>query len=95
MNEYIWYCAYGSNLLEERFYLYITGGKIEYIDVEYNGCTDKTPPKKTNILSIPYDLYFSQRATIWENKAVAFIKSTEDHTKKTLCKLYLIYLQVA
>lgn len=90
MIEYVWYAAYGSNLYRNRFYLYLQGGNAEYVNKTYSGCSNKSLPAKEGIYSIPYELYFSQKTEIWENKAVTFVKSMPDYRKKTLCKIYLI-----
>ena len=90
MTKYVWYAAYGSNLYRNRFLLYIQGGNAEYVNMTYSGCTNKSLPLKESTCCIPYELYFSQKAVKWQNKAVAFIKSTPDSEKETLCKIYLI-----
>lgn len=90
MNDYVWYAAYGSNLNQERFSLYIAGGKAEYVDESYTGCSDKTPPVKVSAITIYNDLYFSQSSKIWKDGAIAFITTSEETYTTTLCRLYLI-----
>ncbi len=90
MTKYVWYASYGSNLYRDRFYLYVQGGNAGYVNKTYSGCSNKSLPVKEGILKIPYELYFSQKAEKWQNKAVAFIKSTVDSRNETICKIYLI-----
>lgn len=87
--DYIWYACYGSNLLEERFLIYITGGKLSINPLCDNyGCDDRRPPRDKRAVLIPYDLYFAKSSSKWEYKGVAFL----DHTKPglTLGRMYLI-----
>lgn len=90
MNDYIWYCSYGSNIYFERFKLYIRGGTEAFVSKNFPGCSDKRLPEKDFGYEIPYELYFSRNAIAWENKGVAFISSGSDMTKKTYCRIYKI-----
>jgi len=86
--EYVWYAGFGSNLLYERFMSYIEGGTSRFNHKSYPGCTDKTPPKESLPLSIPYKMYFGNKSGSWSNAGVSFLDiSTE---AKTLGKMYLI-----
>ena len=90
MNEYVWYASYGSNLLRERFMCYIKGGRPEGSTSTYKGCSNKEPPIGDKRITIPHELYFAKESDIWENKGVAFIRSTKDHHAQTLGRMYLI-----
>ena len=48
--KYVWYACYGSNLLRERFMLYIQGGFCRFNNREYTPCNDKSAPleRQTN-----------------------------------------------
>jgi hypothetical protein len=70
MNHVI-YAAYGSNLLKERFLVYINGG--EYKGRYYPGCPDKTPPESLGWMYVPYRLYFAKKSNKWKNLGVAFL----------------------
>lgn len=85
---YVWYVAYGSNLLVKRFLLYITGGKNVELNIEQIGCLDKTMPLQEKPWEIPYQLYFSQVAQKWGGGGVAFLDDTVKG--ETLGKAYLI-----
>ena len=90
MNEYVWYASYGSNLLRERFMCYIKGGRPEGTTTTYKGCSNKEPPIVDKRITIPHELYFAKESKTWENKGVAFIRSTKDSDAKTLGRMYLI-----
>lgn len=90
MSNKVWYAAYGSNLLRERFDCYIYGGTPEGSAVTQMGCTDKTPPSRNEPIKILHELYFSGMSRNWENKAVAFIKAVRDDNSLTLGRKYLI-----
>jgi len=70
MNKLI-YAAYGTNLLKERFMVYIQGGKFKKI--EYSGCTDKTEPEDLGWQYVPYRLYFAKQSPRWHDSGVAFL----------------------
>jgi hypothetical protein len=88
MKNKIWYVAYGSNILKERFMAYINGGKFRDIEKIYIGCTDKTPPQADKAFTLPYKLYFGGESKTWNDKGVAFI---DENTKgETKGRAYLI-----
>lgn len=79
MNKnYVWYACYGSNLLKERFMLYI------------KECNDKTEPSCEKPIIIHHDLYFANSSSRWENKGVAFIKPEKNEKVATLGRMYII-----
>ena len=90
MNDYVWYCSYGSNMLYERFRLYIEGGTADFVDRIYKGCADKTLPSKSEGFNIPYEMYFAKRAAHWENLGVAFLKHKRNEHANTLGRIYKI-----
>jgi hypothetical protein len=70
------YAVYGSNLLKERFLVYIQGGN--YQNRNYKGCTDKTEPEDLGWMSVPHGLYFAKKSSRWENKGVAFLSCEKE-----------------
>lgn len=91
MKNHVWYACYGSNLLEERFLLYIKGGFCRFNGKEYPGCkTDKTMPVEKKPISIPYELYFGKQSPSWDFGGVAFLNPREDARFNTLGRMYLI-----
>ena len=73
MEKMIWYAAYGSNLLRERFLHYILGGTCRFNGKPYKGCTDKTPPLDTQPADMPYPMYFGNRSSSWHGCGVSFL----------------------
>jgi len=84
------YAAYGSNLLRERFMVYILGGDLG--KRIYQGCSDKTEPEDLGWIKIPHRLYFAKKSELWDNKGVAFLscfkeKNPEYHAMVRLWKI--------
>ncbi len=89
-NDLCWYVAYGSNINVGRFYSYIFGGVTKYTEKYQKGCRIKKNPMRQTTTNICHELYFSNSSRTWEDKGVAFVKTAEDQSKKTLCTSYLI-----
>lgn len=70
---HVWYVCYGSNLLCERFMLYVAGGECPYNGSSYPGCDDPTPPALDVPFDIPYDIYFGNERSAWGEGGVAFL----------------------
>lgn len=87
-SDYVWYAAYGSNLLAERFSYYIQGGTCPLNGKTYGGSTDKTPPLKNLPLKIKGQIFFAGRSLSWENGGVAFLDTASEKT--VLGNAYLI-----
>ena len=85
----VWYVAYGSNLLIERFYSYLKGIKFE--DTFTPEVEDDSDPVDIQPFDIPYPLYFAERSRTWHGGGVAFL----DHTTKgySYGRAYLITYQ--
>ena len=71
--DYVWYASYGSNLLYERFLTYIQGGKCKFNGTDYPGCRDKSLPKDSRPVTIPYKMYYGNKSTAWGNGGVSFL----------------------
>ncbi len=93
-SELVWYAAYGSNLSEERFDCYITGGLCKENGREYSGCKDKTPPREIRTASYPGKLSFGNSSGSWGGRGVAFFYPTENSEESGVVymKLYKISL---
>lgn len=76
--KYVYYLAYGSNICEERFRLYIEGGYSRFNKKDYSGCPDKTRYYKNDgIIKYEvsdYKLYFAKESLSWKGSGVAFIE---------------------
>lgn len=73
---HVWYVAYGSNLLRERFMCYIKGGNCKDNGRFYEGCDDTTAPLCDIPVTIPYSIYFGNRSASWGNSGVAFLDTS-------------------
>lgn len=87
-NGYVWYACYGSNLLKERFLCYLQGGKCRYNGRTYKGCTDKTVPKSSKAIMIPFEMYYGNHSASWNNAGVSFLDSSK--AGQTLGRMHLI-----
>lgn len=86
----VWYAAYGSNLLEERFMTYIKGGNSRFNGRSYPGCRDKSDPIRTEAYVIEYPIYFGNQSSSWDGGGVAFLDDHCRPDKVTLGRIYLI-----
>jgi len=89
----VWYVSYGTNMLKERFMVYINGGKFRgngkgKDNTAYPGCTVKLPPLANKPFLLPYELYYGKTSKTWNNSGVAFIDA--DKPGITLGRAYLI-----
>lgn len=89
----VWYACYGSNLLEERFRCYISGGQPKGAHRIYPGCTNRSFPSKNKGIIINREMYFAKRSKTWSGGGAAFIKSKIDENIETLGRMYLITRQ--
>jgi len=84
----VWYACYGSNMMYERFLCYIQGGTFYANNKLHKGCKDKTPPRTSKAIIIPYEMYFGNRASSWNDSGVAFLDISK--VAVTLGRMYLI-----
>lgn len=91
--KFLLYAAYGSNLLRERFYVYVMGGS--YLGFEYKGCSDKTEPEDFGSMMVPHRLYFAKKSDKWDNMGVAFLslKDEKDPFFYSVVRLWKITYQ--
>lgn len=87
-NDYVWYASYESNLLYERFITYIKGGNCKFNGVDYPGCSDKSLPRDSSPITIPYNMYYGNKSSSWGNGGVSFL-DIEDKGQ-ALGRMYLI-----
>jgi len=90
VSELVWYVAYGSNLLLDRFACYILGGKPPGGTRRCAGARDPSPPRAEGAQFLPHRLYFAHEARGWQGGGVAFIDHEPDPTAQTLGRRYLI-----
>ncbi len=61
----LWYASYGSNLLEERFTVYLTGGTPAGGRRATPGCRDQSPPRENRAIEVPGGIFFATESLIW------------------------------
>lgn len=90
----VWYAAYGSNLLRERFEVYLTGGRIPGATEQQPqaGARDSSPPADDRPVAIHHTLYFAHRSSRWGNGGVAFLDPRPETGRRTLGRAWNISL---
>lgn len=93
--NFIYYFAYGSNLLFERFSYYIKGGVYPATKKTHDGCSkDKNyhfdPNKPIKHIAEGLNLYFGNISNSWGNQGVAFVEIAKDC--RVLGRLYKVTL---
>lgn len=73
-DSYIWYAAYGTNLLESRMACYLRGGLCEQNGKTYPGCTNRALWTETRTSIFPGEVYFGNSSHLWEKKGVPFFE---------------------
>ena len=85
----VWYAAFGSNLDQDRFSCYLSGGRPLGGRMRQPGCRDPQPPRHSVPAELPYQLYFAGRSATWGG-GVAYLDHAHTPTAGTLARLYLI-----
>lgn len=67
----VWYVAYGSNLRAARFTCYLAGGRPDGACRTYEGCRDRTPPRRDVAVRLPGGLSFAGASRVWRG-GIAF-----------------------
>ena len=89
--KFVWYVCYGSNMCKERFMCYLTGKGSRKFNIEPGEkCKDQSPIVATKHIKIPYEMYFGNSSSRWDNGGVSFIKKTNDPKKYSFATAYLI-----
>ncbi len=76
-NKLMYYVAYGSNMLNERFMNYVKGGLCRFNGKYYNSCKNISEPLKSIKVNIPYDMYFSKSSSKWNESSVCFLDDSK------------------
>jgi gamma-glutamylcyclotransferase (GGCT)/AIG2-like uncharacterized protein YtfP len=88
--DLVWYVAYGSNMLEERFLCYINGGKFRGNGRNHIPCKDVTPPRAKMRYPIPNNMYFANSSGSWDESGVSFLDVSSDKEGFAYGVAYLI-----
>ena len=75
--DYIWYVAYGSNMLFESFITYIIGGSSKYGGSPKTPCRDTSLPIEQRAIDIQHDMYFGNESTSWNGSGVSFLDTSK------------------
>lgn len=67
----VWYVAYASNLSAGRLRCYLQGGRPPGARRRYEGCRDASTPTRDAVFTLPGDLVFAGRSSVWGG-AMAF-----------------------
>ena len=89
--DYIWYVAYGSDILYEKFLHYIRGGICQFNHKEYYGCSDQSLPLASREMIIPYEAYVAGNNPSWHYKGVMFLDVNKPG--ETLGRAYLVKIE--
>lgn len=65
MSQLVWYAAYGSNMIWERFRCYLEGGILADTGRDHCGARDRTRPADTRAAWLPGRMYFATRSAFW------------------------------
>lgn len=71
----VWYAAYGSNLLRERFLLYLRGGRFRGGGQPHGGARDDADPQSDRIIEVDHQMHFGRHSSRW-NGGVSFLDPT-------------------
>ncbi|MEO3825225.1 histone deacetylase [Actinomadura sp. B10D3] len=64
-DEPLWYVAYGSNLVRERFACYLSGGRPRGGARHHTGCRDPRPARAEQSITVPGGIYFAHTSQTW------------------------------
>lgn len=88
----VWYAAYGSNMLTERFMLYIRGGVLEQTGRIHEGARDPKPPSRNVPIWLPGTVYFATESTTWPGTGRALYdpEASQTNNTKSAARAWLI-----
>lgn len=90
--DLVWYVAYGSNLLTERFLAYLQGSPAGTRFGHHDGAADPRPPRDTRSATITHRLYLAGTSQRWGG-SVAFVELASRPDAVTYARGYLISCQ--
>lgn len=86
----VWYVAYGSNLLRDRFLTYLRGGPVPDSDRVQHGARDGADPVDDRPLRLDLPLMFGGDAKGWGGGGVCFVDPHRDAAADTLGRAWLL-----
>ncbi len=93
-DEMLWYAAFGSNLLRERFLVYLTGGTIpgSTTGKVQAGARNPALPSGDQPFAIQRTMVFAGASPQWGNGGTAAVDHDQDPTTPTLGRAFRISL---
>lgn len=87
--QLVWYAAYGSNLLPERFSSYLGGSPAGSAFGAHRPAPDSTPPRRSRRSTLRHPMFFAGWSVRWSGP-VAFVELTPVVDAEFPCRLYLV-----
>lgn len=87
--DLVWYVAYGSNKVPERFHTYLRGGTPDGSRRTYLGARNPALPQRSLPTRIPHRLFFAGDSPVWGG-GVAFVDPRPDPAHSTPAVAWLI-----
>ncbi len=75
----MWYVAYGSNLLAERFVTYLEGGRARGRTRAHPGARDATRWRADHPVELPHRMHFAGTSRWWGGGGVALVDPQAGH----------------
>lgn len=69
----VWYVAYGSNMLYERFMCYINGGSFRGNGRSHKPCENTSLPRERKAHELLHNMYYANESGSWDNGGVSFL----------------------
>ncbi len=86
----IWYAAYGSNLLKDRFLTYLRGGEVPGSGRHQHGARDGSDPVDDQPYRFDRPLGFGRESRGWGGRGVCFVDPDRTVPGDTLGRAWLI-----
>ena len=86
----VWYAAYGSNLLEDRFLAYLRGGPVPGSGRLQHGARDSAPPAENRPYRLDRTMLFGFEAAGWGGGGVCFVQPERVVAGDTLGRAWLL-----
>ena len=89
----VWYAAYGSNLLAERFSVYLRGGSVPGAGRSQHGARDPSDPVEWRPYRIDRPMRFGFRSTGWNGTGVCLVEPERVAPADTYARAWLITVE--
>ncbi len=86
----VWYAAYGSNLLQERFLTYLRGGPVPGSGRIQHGARDASDPADSRPYRLDRTMLFGGEAKSWDGRGVCFVDPHRIVPGDTLGRAWLL-----